>query len=42
MLTNLENQLREQNAGDKLDEVLLEIPKVRMYPLGRPHTRHRL
>ena len=29
MLTNLENQLREQNASDKLDEVLEEIPKVR-------------
>ncbi|HJL61323.1 MAG TPA: sodium-extruding oxaloacetate decarboxylase subunit alpha [Pseudomonadales bacterium] len=29
MLTNLENQLREQNATDRLDEVLLEIPKVR-------------
>jgi oxaloacetate decarboxylase alpha subunit len=29
MLTNLENQLREQNAGDRLDEVLLEIPRVR-------------
>jgi oxaloacetate decarboxylase alpha subunit len=29
MLTNLENQLREQNAADKLDEVLLEIPRVR-------------
>ena len=29
MLTNLENQLREQNATDKLDEVLLEIPRVR-------------
>ena len=29
MLTNLENQLREQNATDKLDEVLAEIPKVR-------------
>ena len=29
MLTNLENQLREQNATDKLDEVLEEIPKVR-------------
>ncbi|MDB9916464.1 sodium-extruding oxaloacetate decarboxylase subunit alpha [Pseudomonadales bacterium] len=29
MLTNLENQLREQNAGDRLDEVLLEIPLVR-------------
>ena len=29
MLTNLENQLREQNAGDRLDEVLDEIPRVR-------------
>ena len=29
MLTNLENQLREQNAADRLDEVLEEIPKVR-------------
>ncbi|WP_199611012.1 sodium-extruding oxaloacetate decarboxylase subunit alpha [Flocculibacter collagenilyticus] len=29
MLTNMENQLKEQNAADRLDEVLLEIPKVR-------------
>jgi oxaloacetate decarboxylase alpha subunit len=29
MLTNLEGQLKEQNALDKLDEVLLEIPRVR-------------
>ncbi|MCU7871378.1 MAG: sodium-extruding oxaloacetate decarboxylase subunit alpha [Candidatus Thiodiazotropha sp. (ex Lucinoma borealis)] len=29
MLTNMENQLREQGASDKLDEVLEEIPKVR-------------
>lgn len=29
MLTNLEGQLKEQNAVDKLDEVLLEIPRVR-------------
>lgn len=29
MLTNLENQLREQNATDRIDEVLLEIPRVR-------------
>ncbi len=29
MLTNLENQLKEQSASDKLDEVLKEIPKVR-------------
>ena len=29
MLTNMESQLKEQGAGDKLDEVLAEIPKVR-------------
>ena len=29
MLTNLESQLREQNATDRLDEVLGEIPRVR-------------
>ncbi len=29
MLTNLESQLKEQNASDKIDEVLLEIPRVR-------------
>ena len=29
MLTNLENQLRDQNASEKLDEVLKEIPTVR-------------
>jgi len=29
MLTNLENQLREQNATDRMDEVLEEIPRVR-------------
>jgi oxaloacetate decarboxylase (Na+ extruding) subunit alpha len=29
MLTNMENQLREQGASDRLDEVLDEIPKVR-------------
>lgn len=29
MLTNMENQLREQNAEAKLDEVLDEIPRVR-------------
>nr|WP_314740650.1 sodium-extruding oxaloacetate decarboxylase subunit alpha [uncultured Haemophilus sp.] len=29
MLTNLENQLRQQNASDKLDLVLQEIPRVR-------------
>ncbi len=29
MLTNMENQLKEQNALDRMDEVLLEIPKVR-------------
>ena len=43
MLTNLENQLREQNATDKLDEVLEEIPKVRrdlgMLPLVTPTSQ---
>jgi len=29
MLTNLESQLRDQNASDKLDDVLKEIPSVR-------------
>jgi oxaloacetate decarboxylase alpha subunit len=29
MLSNLENQLRDQNATDRLDEVLKEIPTVR-------------
>jgi oxaloacetate decarboxylase alpha subunit len=29
MLTNMENQLKEQKALDKMDEVLQEIPKVR-------------
>ena len=29
MLTNLENQLREQGASERLDEVLEEIPEVR-------------
>lgn len=29
MLTNMESQLREQNALDRFDEVLAEIPRVR-------------
>ncbi len=29
MLTNMESQLREQGAADKIDEVLAEIPRVR-------------
>jgi oxaloacetate decarboxylase alpha subunit len=28
MLTNMESQLREQNALDKMDEVMAEIPRV--------------
>jgi len=43
MLTNLESQLREQNASDKLDEVLEEIPRVRkdlgMLPLVTPTSQ---
>lgn len=43
MLTNLENQLREQNATEKLDDVLEEIPRVRedlgMLPLVTPTSQ---
>jgi oxaloacetate decarboxylase alpha subunit len=43
MLTNLESQLREQNAGEKLDAVLDEIPRVRedlgMLPLVTPTSQ---
>ncbi len=43
MLTNLESQLREQNALDRLDEVLEEIPAVRkdlgMIPLVTPTSQ---
>lgn len=43
MLTNLESQLREQNAGNRLDEVLDEIPRVRedlgMLPLVTPTSQ---
>ncbi len=43
MLTNLESQLREQNAGDRLDAVLDEIPRVRndlgMLPLVTPTSQ---
>ena len=43
MLTNLESQLREQNAGDKFDDVLEEIPRVRedlgMLPLVTPTSQ---
>ena len=43
MLTNLENQLREQNAEEKIDEVLEEIPQVRrdlgMLPLVTPTSQ---
>ena len=43
MLTNLEGQLKEQNAVDRLDAVLEEIPKVRedlgMIPLVTPTSQ---
>ena len=43
MLTNLESQLKEQGAGDRLDEVLEEIPRVRkdlgMIPLVTPTSQ---
>lgn len=43
MLTNMENQLKEQNAADKFDDVLAEIPRVRedlgMIPLVTPTSQ---
>jgi len=43
MLTNLESQLKEQNAAGRLDEVLDEIPRVRedlgMLPLVTPTSQ---
>ncbi len=43
MLTNMENQLREQGASDKFDDVLQEIPRVRkdlgMIPLVTPTSQ---
>ena len=43
MLTNLEHQLKQQNAADKLDAVLEEIPRVRedlgMIPLVTPTSQ---
>ena len=43
MLTNLENQLREQGASEKIDDVLEEIPRVRedlgMIPLVTPTSQ---
>ena len=35
MLSNLESQLRQQKAGDRMDDVMREIPKVRK-DLGYP------
>ena len=35
MLSNLMSQLKEQNAMDKYDEVLAEVPRVRK-DLGEP------
>ena len=43
MLTNLENQLRDQGASEKIDDVLEEIPRVRedlgMIPLVTPTSQ---
>ena len=43
MLTNLESQLKQQNAADKLDLVLAEIPRVRedlgFLPLETPTSQ---
>lgn len=43
MLTNMENQLRDQGAEDRFDEVLAEIPRVRedlgLIPLVTPTSQ---
>jgi oxaloacetate decarboxylase alpha subunit len=43
MLTNMENQLKEQGASDKFDDVLAEIPRVRedlgLIPLVTPTSQ---
>lgn len=43
MLTNMESQLKDQNAGHKMDQVLAEIPRVRedlgMIPLVTPTSQ---
>ncbi len=43
MLTNMEGQLKEQGAGDKFDQVLEEIPRVRkdlgLIPLVTPTSQ---
>lgn len=43
MLTNMENQLKEQGAADRMDEVLMEIPRVRedlgLIPLVTPTSQ---
>ncbi|MCW9052669.1 MAG: sodium-extruding oxaloacetate decarboxylase subunit alpha [Motiliproteus sp.] len=43
MLTNMENQLKEQGAADKFDDVLAEIPRVRedlgLIPLVTPTSQ---
>ncbi|OMH29503.1 sodium-extruding oxaloacetate decarboxylase subunit alpha [Motiliproteus sp. MSK22-1] len=43
MLTNMESQLKDQGAGDRLDDVLAEIPRVRkdlgMIPLVTPTSQ---
>ncbi|WP_210396293.1 sodium-extruding oxaloacetate decarboxylase subunit alpha [Motiliproteus sediminis] len=43
MLTNMENQLKEQGAADKFDDVLKEIPRVRedlgLIPLVTPTSQ---
>ena len=44
MLTNMEGQLKEQGAGDRIDEVLEEIPRVRedlsLIHISEPTRRH--
>ena len=41
MISNMESQLRQQGAGDRMQEVLAEVPKVRK-EAGYPPLRHAL
>ncbi|QUJ00549.1 hypothetical protein KCP73_03585 [Salmonella enterica subsp. enterica] len=41
-MTNLESQLKQQNAADRLDQVLAGNPRVRetwLYPAGDPTSQ---
>ena len=41
MISNMESQLKQQGAGDRMKEVLVEVPKVRE-DAGYPAAGHAL